>query len=283
MSLDRSREPDALEPLPEELEQAVAGLRAFVEPTPKQLELSYRRVQQALELAAPPPAATSLAARALRSRRRVLSLTAGGVTAVALAAGFVIGRWTSVPPASPEASQATAVLVAPPPMPQVPGEPEQPPASSWVEDERVAELSPLLYRDTSPGEAAGVDGLAIVRGSIAVRGPVAVHVNGVHEQCSSRDPLLRAECLLRRQQPQRALAALREASTQHERERERVLGLTLLARCQLGQEVLSLGKDFFERWPDSPLTWRIRNECPKAEPSVGGSLQRAEIRRVLGR
>src|SRR5690606_24195038 len=99
--------------------------------------------------------------------------------------------------------------------------------------------------------------------------------------CPARDPLLRAECLLRRQQPERALAALRGASASDRRERERVLGLTLLARCQLGQEVRSLGKQFFAEWPESSLRWRIRNECPSAEPGVDASLQRAAVRSGL--
>jgi hypothetical protein len=201
---------------------------------------------------------------------------------------------------------ATAVLVpsAPPP---APGDQAAPDGSTWVEDVPLAERGELIYRDSLPSEPVNERDPISVRSPFTVRSPIAVRrpitarspvtvrdpvsaspvsqraVSAIDRWCPARDPLLRAECLLRRRQPQRALAALSGASTEQERERERVLGLTLLARCQLGQEVLSLGKQFFARWPASPLTWRIRNECPKAEPNVEGSVQRADISPVLDR
>lgn len=311
MKLDRSREPDALAPLPQELEEAVAGLRVFVEPTRGQLELSYQRVQAALGAVspaplspaavappsavapplgmAPPPAVMAGASRALRGRSALWAV-AGGVTGMALLAGFAIGRWTTIPPAAPAAQvEAEAGLV--PPEAAAPEEQHVPLVASaddaaLVADHGAAPDSPsklVLEHSSDPQHSAVLEHSAISkRGPVAYRSPAQRPAGAGVQLCPARDPLLRAECLLRRQQPERALTALRSAPSQHERERERVLGLTLLARCQLGQEVLSLGKQFFARWPSSPLTWRIRNECPRAEPSSDGSLQRADVSPVRG-
>jgi hypothetical protein len=297
VNLERWRDPDGLEPLPEELEHAVAGLRAFVEPTPGQLQLSYQRVQQTLAALPPPvlprpvlpqervrPMAVDRGAeRALRARRALWGVS-GGVTAVALVAGFTIGRWTREVPPAVAPGTAALVVASVAPVELVPSQLPVELVPSQLPVELVPSQLPVeLVPSQLPVELVPIEQPARTEAKLAAPSAKRPSAPAAEQLCPSRDPVLRAECLLRRQQPQQALTALRGASTQRERERERVLVLTLLARCQLGQEVRSLGKRFFAQWPDSPLTWRIRNECPSAEPGVDASLQRADVSPALGR
>lgn len=260
--------------LPPALEGAVSELQALLEPTPAQLAASYQRVRETLAGLPPAPAAhrrsdTSSAAdsapqqnpgperwrRIAADCRRAAWVISGGA-ALALIAGFALGRLSSgaavredSPPTVASADPASAAAV-PAPVARLPN------AAPAVLEQAAPEAAQPAQEPVTPVLAA--------REPPPKRTPRADRSQSLTLTCERREPVQRAECWLRREQPRRALQALCGSNPGQEREREQIAMLKLVAECKLGRDVRGQAQRFFAEWPDSPLALRIRNECPRA-------------------
>jgi hypothetical protein len=278
----RSRGEDRQDALPPAVAGALSEWQALLEPTPAQLASSYQRVREtlaqlppianraapsesALEAGAAPQYGTPGRWRRIAADCRRAAWAISGGAALALLAGFALGRLSSgsaedpppLAPASPIADPAPpsrALSLSPPPPPPVELEP------AAAQPSVAAEL-----RDEKP-EAAAAPRAAQPRR--ARRGESPPSDPGL---CQRRDPVQRAECWLRREQPRQALKALCGAAPGAAREREQIAMLRLVAECKLGRDIRGRAQRFFAEWPDSPLALRIRNECPEATGSFASA------------
>jgi len=277
---------DRLETLPEELERALSGWRELLEPTPEQLEASSQRVRHVLSglpsvAPAPPARASTQVAnggceqqtgprpasgwrrRGVDRRRTGWALSSGA--AVALMAAFALGRRS----AGGASRDPQPLAISMPAVSISSAVPVPSPALGLPEVERSEE--PAAHETSLPARAAAPLALEADHRATARRARSAESIVAVKKApCQRQDALLRAECWLRRGRPEKALEALPGAPTGQEREREQVLMLRLVAKCQLGQDVRALAARFFAEWPDSPLALRIRNECPRAARRLAG-------------
>jgi hypothetical protein len=190
-----------------------------------------------------------------------------------LIAGFALGRLSSGA-AVPDASPAAVASADPAPSAAVPAavpSPVAPVAQLPTVAPAGLELDRPEERAT-PGAEHPAQELAVAQRPAALAPPPKRARRADRSQdltlaCERRDPVQRAECWLRREQPRRALHALCGSAPGQEWEREQVAMLRLVAECKLGRDIHGQAERFFAEWPDSPLALRIRNECPTATRS----------------